>query len=69
MIVRFRWILCIAPIVQRPSMLPFQGSDPSSNLGGGVKGFCDFDGTLFYFYVIKSPFYLLKQGDFLEDEN
>ncbi len=29
--------LCLyAPIVQRPRMLPFQGSDPSSNLGGGV---------------------------------
>ena len=34
-------------------MLPFQklkkkkGSDPSSNLGGGVLVFCDFDGRFF----------------------
>ena len=28
-------------------MLPFQGSDPSSNLGGGVIVFCDIDETLF----------------------
>ncbi len=25
-----------APIVQRPRMLPFHGSDPSSNLGRGI---------------------------------
>ena len=32
----FNYKIKYAPIVQRPSMLPFQGSDPSSNLGRGV---------------------------------